>query len=191
MSPLSQAEQESLLRLARQAIEASVLGAEPAEFECAGGPLAEKAGAFVSLHKAGRLRGCMGNFEPAAPLFRVVRDCARSAALRDPRFRPVTPAELPLLHLEISVLSPLEEVRPEQVEVGRHGLLVSRGFQRGLLLPQVATRLNWSREKFLEETCLKAGLSADAWTRGARIQLFTAQVFAEPASPAQTAHHAA
>lgn len=191
MSPLSQAEQESLLRLARQAVEASVLGTEFPEFESAYGPLAETAGAFVSLHKSGRLRGCMGNIEPAAPLYRVVADCARSAALRDPRFRPVTSAELPLLQLEISVLAPLEEVRPEQVEVGRHGLVISRGVQRGLLLPQVAIKLNWSREKFLEETCLKAGLPADAWTHGARIQVFAAQVFAETASAAQTAHHAA
>ncbi len=191
MSPLSESEQACLLRLARQAIEAGALDAEPPEFERPAGPLADKAGAFVTLHKLGRLRGCMGSIEPAKPLFLTVCDCARSAAFRDPRFHPVLAAEVPHLHIEISVLSPPEDVRPEQVEPGRDGLLISRGYQRGLLLPQVAQRFAWSREKFLDETCLKAGLSADAWRRGARIQAFTAQVFAEPGAHARTSHHAA
>ncbi|MBI4164121.1 MAG: AmmeMemoRadiSam system protein A [Acidobacteria bacterium] len=191
MSPLSEPEQQCLLRLARQAIEAAVLAAESAPFTCPEGPLTQQAGAFVTLHKSGRLRGCMGNIESPRPLHQTVCDCARSAALRDPRFDPVSAAEIPHLHIEISVLSPLEEARPDKVEVGRHGLFVSRGYQRGLLLPQVATKYRWDREKFLDETCLKAGLPADAWRRGARIQVFTAQIFAEPASPSRTSHHAA
>ena len=191
MSPLSEAEQQSLLRLARQAIEAIVLDTELTEFNCPEGPLTQQAGAFVTLHRSGRLRGCMGNIESPKPLHQTVCDCARSAALRDPRFDPVTAAEIPQLHIEISVLSPLEPARPDQIEVGRHGLLVSNGYQRGLLLPQVATKYHWDREKFLDETCLKAGLSSDAWRHGARIQVFTAQIFAEPTSPARTSHHAA
>jgi AmmeMemoRadiSam system protein A len=109
-----------------------------------------------------------------------VRECARAAALDDPRFDPVTPAELSSLHIEISILSPLVDIAPQQVEVGRHGLLVSRGGRRGLLLPQVAEEWNWNREQFLQETCLKAGLPADAWQHGARIQAFTAQILREP-----------
>jgi AmmeMemoRadiSam system protein A len=191
MSPLSETEQQCLLRLARQAIEAIVLDREFAQFNCPEGPLTQQAGAFVTLHKSGRLRGCMGNIESPRPLHQTVRDCARSAALRDPRFDPVAAAEIPQLHIEISVLSPLEQARPEQIEVGRHGLIVSRGYQRGLLLPQVATKYHWDREKFLDETCVKAGLSAEAWRQGARIQVFTAQIFAEPTPPARTSHHAA
>lgn len=191
MSPLSEAEQKCLLRLARQAIEAAVLNTEVAAFDCAEGALTERPGAFVTLHKSGRLRGCIGNIESPRPLFQTVCECARSAALRDPRFDPVTADELPQLHLEISVLSPLEEARPGEIEVGRHGLLVSRGYQRGLLLPQVATKYRWDREKFLDEACLKAGLPADAWRHGARIQVFTAQIFAEPTSPVRSSHHAA
>jgi uncharacterized protein (TIGR00296 family) len=92
----------------------------------------------------------------------------------------VTPAELPSLRIEISILSPLRDVVPQQIEVGRHGLLISRGPLRGLLLPQVAVEWNWNREQFLQETCLKAGLPADAWQHGARIQAFTAQILGEP-----------
>lgn len=191
MSPLSPAEQECLLRLARQAIEAAVLDTGLPAFECSEGALAERAGAFVTLLKSGRLRGCIGNIESVRPLHQTVRECARSAALADSRFDPVTAAEIPHLHLEISVLSPLEDARPEAIEIGRHGLLVSRGYQRGLLLPQVATKYRWSKEKFLEETCLKAGLAADAWRRGARLQVFTAQIFAEPTPQARNSHHAA
>jgi uncharacterized protein (TIGR00296 family) len=98
----------------------------------------------------------------------------------------VTPAELPSLRIEISILSPLVDVAPQQVEVGRHGLLISRGAQRGLLLPQVAVEWNWDRGQFLEETCLKAGLPADAWQHGAKIQAFTAQVLKEPSPRAHS-----
>ena len=191
MSPLSESEQQFLLRLARLALEASVQDGPLPEIEPQAGRLSEKRGAFVTLHKAGRLRGCIGNIEATRPLYRTICECARAAALRDPRFDPVAPEELPFLHLEISVLSPLEEIRPEQVEVGRHGLLISRGMQRGLLLPQVAPQFDWGREEFLEETCLKAGLPPDAWKHGARIQAFTAQVFGEPKPALHPRDHAA
>lgn len=191
MFPLSEAEQQCLLRLARQAIEAGVLKKTQPVFECAEGPLTQRAGAFVTLHRSGRLRGCIGHVESPRALWETVCDCAQSAAFRDPRFDPVTTAEIPHLHLEISVLSPLEDARPDEIEVGRHGLLLSRGSQRGLLLPQVAAKFNWDRENFLDETCLKAGFPADAWRQGARIQVFTAQIFAEPDAPTRTSHNAA
>ena len=180
MWQLSEAEQQELLRLARQALEESVRHHRLSKVEEHQGPLGEKCGAFVTLHKAGRLRGCIGYVEAVRPLCQTVRECARAAALEDPRFSPVTPDELGSLRLEISALSPLTEIRPEQVEVGRHGLLISRGFQRGLLLPQVPVEWKWDRERFLSETCLKAGLPTDAWKHGATIQAFTAQVFSEP-----------
>jgi len=180
MWQLSEAEQQELLRVARQALEESVRHHRLSKVEEHQGPLGEKCGAFVTLHKAGRLRGCIGYVEAVRPLCQTVRECARAAALEDPRFSPVTPDELGSLRLEISALSPLTEIRPEQVEVGRHGLLISRGFQRGLLLPQVPVEWKWDRERFLSETCLKAGLPTDAWKHGATIQAFTAQVFSEP-----------
>ncbi len=191
MLPLTEADEQILLRLARQALEEGVLHHRLSDVEAPQGVLCEKAGAFVSLHKAGRLRGCIGYVEGVKPLHETVRECAFAAALRDPRFEPVTPDELPALRLEISVLSPLQEIAPAQIEVGRHGLLVSRGLQRGLLLPQVAVEWKWDRERFLEEACLKACLLPDAWQHGTKIQAFTAQVFSEPPDFSYSAHHAA
>jgi len=180
MLPLAESEQQFLLRLARQALEEAVRQHRLSEIEEPAGTLREPCGAFVTLHKGGRLRGCIGYVEPLKPLFATVRECAVAAALHDPRFEPVAPKELPALRLEISVLSPLVDTAPDQIEVGRHGLLISKGGQRGLLLPQVAVEWKWNREQFLEETCWKAGLPPDAWRHGARIQAFTAQVFQEP-----------
>ena len=191
MLPLTDSDQQLLLRLAREALAESVRSGRLSEIEKPAGAPEERCGAFVTLHKLGRLRGCVGYIESPRPLFQTVRECAMAAALRDGRFDPVEPEELPFLHLEISVLSPLEDVRPEQIEIGRHGLLVSRGFQRGLLLPQVAVEWKWDRETFLDETCRKAGLRDDEWRRGARIQAFTAQVFAESPVTAGSRHDAA
>ena len=188
---LSESEQQFLLRLARQAVEESVRQHPLPEVDAPDGPLRELCGAFVSLHKSGQLRGCIGYIESLKPLYQTVCECAQAAALRDPRFGPVEAEELPCLHIEVSVLSPMEEIRPEEVEVGRHGLLISQGFQRGLLLPQVAVEWKWDRKKFLAETCMKAGLAADAWKHGARIQAFTAQVFAEPQPARRSPSHAA
>ena len=191
MLPLSEADQQFLLHLARRALEESVRHDSLPEAEAPPGPLREKCGAFVTLHKMGRLRGCIGYLESLKPLYQTICECAMAAALRDPRFDAVTPEELPVLHLEISVLSPLVEITPDQVEVGRHGLLISRGGQRGVLLPQVPVEWKWNREQFLEETCLKAGLPPDAWRHGAKIQAFTAQVFGEPPTPGRSSRHTA
>ncbi len=181
MPPLSDTDAACLLRLARQAVEeCAVRRRLPQVEEPREESLRTNCGAFVTLRTAGHLRGCIGHIEPSAPLYETVRECAVAAATRDPRFEPVTPLEVPHLRIEISVLSLLTDVRPQEVEVGRHGLLISKGFRRGLLLPQVAIQWHWDREQFLDETCVKAGLAPDAWRHGARIQAFTAQVFGEP-----------
>jgi AmmeMemoRadiSam system protein A len=180
MPPLSDRDKAQLLRLARQAIEQCTLGRHlPALAEPEMDSLGARCGVFVTLRKAGLLRGCIGHIEASTSLWQTVRECAVAAASRDPRFEPVTPLELADLQIEISVLSALTDIRPEEVEVGRHGLLISRDFHRGLLLPQVATQWRWDREQFLEQTCIKAGLPPDAWRQGSRIQAFTAEVFAE------------
>ncbi len=143
---------------------------------------AERHGAFVSLHLQGELRGCIGYPSSDEPLGEVIVRCAVSAASSDPRFPPLTLAELSVAHIEISVLGPIERVQDvNEIVVGRHGLIVGRGFNRGLLLPQVATEQGWDRETFLSYTCLKAGLPRDAWRKGAEIQKFEAEVFGEPA----------
>ena len=190
MLPLGEVDQQLLLRIAREALTEAVRTGSLTEIEKPEGVPQEKCGAFVTLHKRGELRGCVGYIESAKPLYQTVRECALAAALHDTRFDPVEPEELPLLHMEISVLSPLEEIRPEQIEVGRHGLLISRGFQRGLLLPQVAVEWKWDADRFLRETCRKAGLPGDAWQHGARIQAFTAQIFAEAAVESSLPHSA-
>jgi len=180
MSPLPSAERRALLALARSAIKAAVERRPPPELPSDFPLLAVPSGAFVSLHQRGRLRGCIGQIEARQPLVLTVAHCAIAAATEDPRFSPVTPEEVPGLEIEISLLSPLRPARPEEIEVGTHGLLISRGWQRGLLLPQVATQFHWTRERFLQETCHKAGLDADAWQDpGTRIEAFTAEVFSE------------
>jgi AmmeMemoRadiSam system protein A len=141
--------------------------------------LAEPRAAFTTLHLRGNLRGCIGHVLPAASLYHTVAETAWAAAFRDPRFGPVTRAEAPHLKIEISVLSPLQEINPDDVEVGRHGLVITFGSRRGLLLPQVPVEQQWDREMFLCQTCVKAGCAPDAWQRGAKIEAFTAEVFGE------------
>ncbi len=191
MLQLTAGDEQYLLRLARKALEEAVGPGRLSYMEAPAGVLREHAGAFVTLHKGRSLRGCIGYVEAIRPAYQTVRECALAAALQDPRFDPLTPDELSWVTVEISLLSPLEEIAPERIEVGRHGLMVFRGFQRGLLLPQVPLEWNWDRQRFLEETCLKAGLPPDAWQKGARIQAFTAHVFGEARQVAGTAPHAA
>jgi uncharacterized protein len=174
----SATERQILLRLARDSIQ-SALEARELDLTPPSPHLAEPRGAFTTLHLGEKLRGCIGYVSPADSLYKTVADTARAAAFDDPRFEPVTLAEVPHLKLEISVLSPLQPIRPEEVVVGRHGLVVMQGNRRGLLLPQVAPEWNWERETFLAQTCLKAGLPADAWQHGAELQGFTAEVFGE------------
>jgi AmmeMemoRadiSam system protein A len=141
---------------------------------------AEKRGVFVTLHARGRLRGCIGVIEAFEPLGQSIARCAASAAFEDPRFSPVSAAELPELQIELSVLFPPEPILPENIEIGKHGLLVSQAAKRGLLLPQVAVQQKLGREHFLEETCRKAGLAPRAWQEPeTQILGFTCEVFSE------------
>jgi len=171
-------ERATLLRLAHRSIESALEGLE-VELVPPNEHLAEHRGAFTTLHRNGKLRGCIGYVFPTQSLFRTVADTARAAAFEDPRFPPVDEEEAPGLKVEISVLSLLRPAAPEQVVVGKHGLVVQQGSRRGLLLPQVPVEWHWDRETFLTQTCLKAGLPADAWMRGAQLQVFTAEVFGE------------
>ena len=141
--------------------------------------LAEPRGAFTSLYLNGELRECVGYVLPVSSVHRAVIDTARAAAFEDTRFLPVTAEEASQLEVELSILSPPRPISAEEVEVGRHGLLVGLAGLRGLLLPQVPAERNWDRITFLEQTCRKAGLPVDAWERGALIEAFTAEVFGE------------
>jgi len=180
MSPLGSSEKQTLLGIARRALNLAVERRESLEEFPANKILAQPGGAFVTLRRRERLRGCVGQLPSNQALIRVVAHCARAAALEDSRFEPVRPAELPELEIELSVLSSLSAITLDQIEVGKHGLLVSRWWQRGLLLPQVAAELGWAAERFLEETCVKAGLARDAWKHpDTRVEAFTAEVFCE------------
>ena len=176
---LDESQRKNLLGIARRALEGYVGAGKIPSGEEARGKLAAPGAAFVTLTKNGRLRGCIGYTEAVAPLFKVVQECAVAAATEDPRFPPVSPVELPSLRIEISVLTPMFPIRPEEVEVGRHGLMVAQGRMRGLLLPQVPVEWGWDRETFLDQTCVKAGLPPSAWRHGATLRAFTAEVFSE------------
>jgi uncharacterized protein len=176
---LDASQRKELLGIARRALDRYLGAGKIPPEEGARGPLASPGAAFVTLTKNGRLRGCIGYTEAVAPLFKVVQECAVAAATEDPRFPPVSANELPSVRLEISVLTPLVPIRPEEVEVGRHGLMVAQGGMRGLLLPQVPVEWGWDRETFLDQTCVKAGLAPSAWRHGATLRAFTAEVFSE------------
>lgn len=182
---LNQPQRTQLLRIARESIEAIVVDGRrlALELDAFDAPLKRPAGAFVSLHstKGGELRGCIGSIQAVAPLVQSVASNAVNAAMRDPRFYPVRAEEVPSLHIEISVMSPIETVtNVEDIVVGRDGLILSRGSRAGLLLPQVATEYGWDRETFLRHTCTKAGLPHDAWrSPECRIERFSAEVFSE------------
>ncbi|SHE48773.1 hypothetical protein SAMN02745206_00397 [Desulfacinum infernum DSM 9756] len=176
---LSEGEKRELKKIAYQALRHKLLGAEPAALHLPSEKLTEKRGAFVTLHKKGALRGCIGYVEGHKPLWETVRDAAVQAALSDPRFPPLDADELEEVDLEISALTPLERITdPMDFEIGRHGLVVRKGFHSGLLLPQVAVEHGWDKEQFLSWTCKKAGLPEDAWRRGGvEIYRFSADIF--------------
>jgi len=139
----------------------------------------ELRGAFTTLYLHGKLRGCVGYPSATLPLYRTVIETAQAAAFDDPRFAPVTIEEAKEIKISLSVLSQLRAIRAEEIEAGRHGLVVSHSGRRGLLLPQVATEHGWDRGTFLEQTCRKAGLPGNAWREGALIEAFTAEVFGD------------
>jgi len=174
----SREERVQLLRLAHDSISSALQNRE-ISLDSPTPHFAELRGAFTSIYLRGELRGCVGYVLPTSPVYRAVAETARAAAFDDNRFPPVTPEEAPHLEIELSILSSPQAIRAEEIEVGRHGLLVSGYGRRGLLLPQVPVEHGWDRTTFLEQTCRKAGLPADAWRKGATVEAFTAEVFGD------------
>lgn len=171
-------ERSILLQLARDSISSALLQ-RAISCEPPAPQLAEPRGVFTSLYLHGKLRGCVGYVLPTCSVYRAVAETARAAAFGDSRFSPITAEEVPDLEIQLSVLTPPRPIRADEVEIGRHGLLISDQGRRGLLLPQVAVEHEWDRITFLEQTCRKAGLPGDAWQRGALIEGFTAEVFGD------------
>lgn len=177
---LKDSQKKELLMIARKSIESIVKHNQKSSVISEDKLLLEHRGAFVTIYKNKSLRGCIGLIESDQPLINVVNDMAIQAATRDPRFVPISIEELDKISLEISVMSPIEQITdPKQIEVGKHGLIIRKGYNSGLLLPQVAVEYNWNREQFLEQTCVKAGLKPDDWKQGAKIFIFSAEVFGE------------
>jgi AmmeMemoRadiSam system protein A len=171
-------DRDALLTLARQVLEARVRRQRLPD-PPAGGLFELPCGAFVSIHRDGALRGCLGRLEPER-LSDTIVHLAAVVSDSDPRFDPVRPDELDDLTIEISVLTPERDIATlDEIAIGRHGLIVEKGYHRGLLLPQVATEHGWSAATFVEHACLKAGLPRDAWKTGARLKVFEAEVFGE------------
>ena len=184
---LSNDDKNALLQIARRSLEETIVHAHRWQPDATSGILSERRGAFVTLHLRGKLRGCVGQVETHKSLAETIARCAISAAREDDRFDPVVPGEVAQLTIEISVLSPSKPITPNEIQIGTHGLIVECGPFRGLLLPQVATERNWAAEKFLSETCLKAGLPKDAWKSAeTKILGFTAEVFSENESSAES-----
>jgi AmmeMemoRadiSam system protein A len=177
---LSNDDKSALLQIARRSLVETIVHARRWQPDAATGILAERRGAFVTLELRGNLRGCVGQVEPNHSLASTVARCAISAAREDGRFNPVQSDELAQLTIEISVLTPPTPIMPNEIQIGTHGLLVESGPFRGLLLPQVAAERNWAVEKFLAETCVKAGLPIDAWkSPETQIFGFAAEIFSE------------
>jgi len=186
---LKESEGKAAVKLARATIESYLTDAEhfePPEEEFDLSPVfREKRGVFVTLTKQGLLRGCIGHPYPDSLLEEAIIDSAISAACRDPRFPPVQPSELQDIIIEVTVLTLPEKIEvpaeklPEHVEIGRHGLIVKQGYFQGLLLPQVAPENDFDAFDFLNHTCMKAGLSPDAWLTGAEVYRFEGQIFKE------------
>jgi len=174
----SQQERALLLHVAHESIVAALENHKIA-LDPPSDHLSQKRGVFASLYIEGELRGCVGFLQAVDSVYRAVAEAARAAAFEDTRFNPVMLEEARHLQIELSILSSMRAIAAEDVDVGRHGLLISMHGRRGLLLPQVAIEHNWDRVTFLEHTCRKAGLPHDAWQKGAKIEAFTAEVFGE------------
>ncbi len=181
IAKISDEDRDKLVALAREAVEANVLGQLPPQPCDTTGILTEQRGCFVTLTNHGQLRGCIGTFVPQEPLGKLIVSMGTSAA-NDPRFTadPITPPELGQIHVEVSILSPLVETdNPEQLEIGKHGIYIVHSGRAGCFLPEVATDYNWGPEEFLSTCCAhKAGMSADAWRDPqATVYLFTSEKF--------------
>jgi AmmeMemoRadiSam system protein A len=178
LNEFSREERSLLLQLAHQSI-AAALEHREISLVPPNPHLAEPRGVFTTLYYRGDLRGCVGYVFPVMSLYRTVAESARGAAFDDSRFAPVTREQAAELEVSLSILSPPQPIRPEDVEIGRHGLLIKMGDYRGLLLPQVPIEHKWDRTAFLEQTCKKAGLPVDAWQTGAQVEAFTAEIFGD------------
>jgi MEMO1 family protein len=179
---LNTQQKDRLLAVARQAITTYLQTGKKVEVAESDPVLNQKRGAFVTLNQHHELRGCIGNLVGSQPLYLTVRDMAIEAAVGDPRFSPLTDQELKTVEIEISVLSEMQKIDSAQsIELGKHGVLVRKGYQSGVFLPQVATETGWSKEEFLNNLCAhKAGLSPDAWKdKNTQLYIFTADVFGE------------
>jgi hypothetical protein len=176
---LNESEKKTLHHIAKTVIENKVRGKTVPEFKVESPILKENRGAFVTIHKKGQLRGCIGYIEGHGPLHKTIEEMAEAAAFRDPRFTPVSERELPDLEIEISVLTPLKRITDvKEIEVGKHGIYIKKGWYSGLLLPQVATEYGMDRQTFLEHTCQKAGLPSNAWKdKDTEIYIFSADIF--------------
>lgn len=177
---LTKKEQQELLKIARETIVTYVTSGRVPPVETASKGLNLESGCFVTIKQKGQLRGCIGNFVSDKPLYKLVQEMAVSAATRDPRFYPMKTHDLEDFELEISVLSPLAKASSvDEIQVGVHGIYIIKGSSRGVLLPQVATDYGWDRDQFLRHTCMKAGLSENAWQGECDIYIFSALVFGE------------
>ena len=179
---LNEEQKNKMLKLARNSITHYLKNGKRLSIKEDDPVLNTEMGAFVTLHKHGELRGCIGNLVGRGPFYLTIRDMAVEAATGDPRFPPVTLEEMNDIDIEISVLSPLKKIDdPEKIEMRKHGVLVRQGFRSGVYLPQVATETGWNREQFMTSLCgQKAGITPDAWKRGqCEINIFTALVFSE------------
>ncbi|MCD6127922.1 MAG: TIGR00296 family protein [Methanomicrobia archaeon] len=179
-------EGEELVRIARENIETYLSSGRRINLKDVKEKYRKKMGVFVTLNKDGELRGCIGYPRPVLPLIDALLDVSISAAVRDPRFPPVTLKEMEKITVEITILTPPELIKckpkdyPKNIKIGRDGLIVEKGFFSGLLLPQVAVEWNWNEEEFLSNTCLKAGLPMDAWLDpDTRVYRFQGQIFYE------------
>jgi len=170
---LTKDEKHTLLTIARSAIISELENKSLPSLSVQSEALERPSGVFVTLRIGDDLRGCIGYIEPLFPLALAAQEVAVKAAMEDPRFMPVTLPEMHNITIEISVLSPLSELKDvEHIEIGKHGLVIDAGYKRGLLLPQVATEYHWDRKQFLKQIALKAGLPPDAWKRS-EVKLFT------------------
>lgn len=177
---LDEDQKERLLQIARRSITDCLKLKQAPQLSESDPALMEKRGAFVTITKGGALRGCIGYVEPIKSLYQAVSEMAVQAAIYDPRFPPLDESELGQIKLEISVLSPLKKIKDiNEIEVGTHGIMIRKGLNSGLLLPQVAIEYGWGRKEFLQQTCYKAGLAPDEWKKGADISIFSADVFGE------------
>jgi AmmeMemoRadiSam system protein A len=178
---LTEEDKHTLLQIARSAIQSAIEGKPLSPLIFRNEILQRPSGVFVTLRVENDLRGCIGYVEPLFPLAQATQDVAVKAALEDPRFKPLSASELKNVTIEISVLSPLEDLNNfEKIEIGKHGLVIDSGYRRGLLLPQVATEYGWDRMQFLTHTAIKAGLPQDAWKqKDIRLFTFTVDKFEE------------